>query len=756
MPETSTHLRVCPLCEATCGLELEVTDGAVTRVSGDEDDVFSGGYLCPKGVAIADLHADPDRLSAPLVRQADGSHAAVSWEEAFAEIDRRLAAVVDAHGRQAIGVYAGNPNVHNLAGQMALPMVLKAMGVRSVFTASTMDQMPRHVSAGLMFGHKLSIPVPDIDRTDHLLMLGADPLSSNGSLWTAPDAPGRIRSLLARGGRLVVVDPRRTRTAQRATAHHAIIPGTDAFLLIAMVHTLFDEDLVDLGPAAPHLAGVEEVAALAKRFSPEECARTCGIDAETIREMARQLAGAERACVYGRIGTHTVGFGTLASWLVDVLNALTGNLDRPGGAMWPLAAAGQPSATGDPGRGRELRFGRFTSRVRGLPEIFGELPVACMAEEIDTPGEGQIRALFTIAGNPALSAPDSDRLDRALADLDLLVSVDLYRNETSCHADVILPVPSPLSRGHFDLAFNQLAIRNTARWSPPVFPLADGQMDEWDILLRLAAIGAGQGPAIDLASLDDFLAHQVVDREVTTPGSRVHGRDPGELLAALAPRRGAERVLDFFLRVGPYGEAFGTDPDGLSLDVLERNPHGIDFGPLHPRLPDMLRTPTGKVELAPAAIAADVDRLEEGLIARSDAPFVLIGRRHLRSNNSWMHNLPTLASGTNRCTLQIHPDDAAALSIADGERARVASRVGAVEVEVAHTDSLRRGVVSLPHGWGHDRDGADLRVAAQRPGVNSNALTDPAEIDPLSGNAVLNGIPVTVTPARIDAPATAS
>jgi anaerobic selenocysteine-containing dehydrogenase len=747
MAETpQTHLRVCPLCEATCGLVLEVSDGAVTKVTGDDDDVFSAGYLCPKGVAIADLHDDPDRLTAPLVRQPDGTHAEVSWEEAFAEVDRRLAEVTQAHGRQAVGVYAGNPNVHNLAGQLVLPVVLKALGAQSVFTASTMDQMPKHVSAGLMFGHKLSIPLPDIDRTDHMLMLGADPLSSNGSLWTAADVPGRIRALLERGGELVVVDPRRTRTAQRATAHHAIIPGTDAFLLMAMVHTLFDEDLVELGTAAEHLAGVEEVAALAKRFSPEDVAATCGIDATTIRGMARDLAAAERACVYGRIGTHTVGFGTLAAWLVDVLNALTGNLDREGGAMWPLAAAGQPTATGEPRQGRELRFGRFTSRVRGVPEVFGELPVACMAEEIDTPGEGQLRALFTIAGNPALSAPDTERLDRALAGLDLLVSVDLYRNETSRHAHVILPVPSPLSRGHYDLAFNQLAIRNTARWSPPVFEVPDGQMDEWDILLRLAAIGAGQGPDIDLDSLDDFLAYQVINREVTAPGSRVSGREPEELLAALAPRRGAERVLDFLLRVGPYGDGFGADPDGLTLEVLERNPHGVDYGPLQPRLPGLLRTPTGKVELAPDAIAADVHRLEQALADRSHSPFVLIGRRHLRSNNSWMHNLPTLASGTNRCTLQIHPDDAEGLGITDGAYARVSSRVGAVEVEVEHSDALRRGVVSLPHGWGHDRDGTALRVAAQRPGVSSNTLTDPQEIDPLSGNAVLNGIPVTIAP----------
>jgi anaerobic selenocysteine-containing dehydrogenase len=745
VPDPTTHLRICPLCEATCGLSLTMEDDRVTAVAGDDADVFSAGYLCPKGVALAELHDDPDRLTRPLVRQPDGSHAEVSWEEAFAEVDRRLTAIVEAHGREAVAMYAGNPNVHNLAGQLALPVLTKALGTRNVFTASTMDQMPKHVSAGLMFGEKLAIPVPDIDRTDHLVILGADPLTSNGSLWTAPDMPGRIRALLARGGRLVVVDPRRSQTARRATQHVQVRPGTDALLLAGMLATIVEEGLVDLGDAAPHLSGVEEVRAAAGRFTPERVASRCGVEAEVIRGMARDLAAAERGCVYGRIGTHTVEFGTLAAWLVDVLNALTGNLDREGGAMWPLAAAGQRNATGGVQHGREVRFGRFASSVRGLPEVFGELPVAALAEEIDA---GPVRALFTVAGNPALSAPDGARLDRALAGLELMVSVDVYRNETTRHADVILPVPSPLARGHYDLAFNQLAVRNTARWSPPATAVPDGMLDEWAILLRLAGIAAGQGPAADLDGLDDFVAHQVAAREVTTPGSRVSGRDPLELLAALAPRRGAERLLDLLLRVGPYGEAFGEDPDGLTLEVLEDNPHGVDLGALRPRLPGMLRTPTGRVELAPAPIIADLDRLEASL-DRDEAPFTLVGRRHLRSNNSWMHNLPALASGTNRCTLQVNVDDAADLGLVDGETARIASRTGEVEAEVEVVDDLLRGVVSLPHGWGHDRPGAALAVASGRPGVNSNVLTDPEAIDPLSGNAVLNAIPVTLEPAAV-------
>jgi anaerobic selenocysteine-containing dehydrogenase len=743
MSET-THLRICPLCEATCGLRLTLRDEEVVKVAGDDDDVFSHGFLCPKGVAMADLHHDPDRLRAPLVKQEDGTHVEVSWDEAFAEVERRLLPVLERHGREAAAVYAGNPNIHNLAGQLGLPAVIKSLGTRNVFTASTMDQMPKHVSAGLMFGDKLSIPVPDIDRTDLLLLLGADPLSSNGSLWTVPDVPGRIRSLLDRGGRLVVVDPRKSRTAKRASEHHFIRPGTDAFLLMAMVHTLFDEELAHLGDLDAHCAGLDEVATAAKAFPPERVAEVCGIEAGTIRALARDLAAAERACVYSRIGTHTAAFGTLASWLVDVLNAVTGNLDRPGGAMFPLAPAAQKNAAGEPGaRGREVKFGRWASRVRGLPEVFGELPVSCLAEEIDTPGEGQVRALLTVAGNPALSAPDGDRLERALDGLECMISVDIYLNETTRHADVILPAPSPLRRGHYDFAFTQLAVRNVARYSPPALDLAPGELSEWEVMLRLVGLLTGQGTAPDLEGTDDFIALTVIGRETNLPGSPVHGRDPGELLAALAPRRGPERLLDFLLRVGPYGEGFGADPDGLTLDVLEAHQHGVDFGALQPRLPGLLRTPTGRVELAPEPILADIARMEAALDERRDG-LVLVGRRHLRSNNSWMHNLPTLASGTNRCALLINPEDAAARGLGDGAEATVTSAAGSVAVEVEHCPDLMPGVVSLPHGWGHDRTDGAMTVAEDRPGVNSNVLTDASQVDPLSGNAVLNAIPVTV------------
>jgi anaerobic selenocysteine-containing dehydrogenase len=452
--------------------------------------------------------------------------------------------------------------------------------------------------------------------------------------------------------------------------------------------------------------------------------------------------------VYARIGTCTQEFGTLASWLVDVANALTGNLDRPGGALFTKPAAGSANTGGTPGVGRGVRFGRRHSRVRGLPEVFGELPVVCMAEEIDTPGDGQVRGLITVAGNPVLSTPDAGRLDRALDSLDFMVSVDVYRNETTRHADVILPPERALARAHYDLAFYQLSIRNIANYSPPAIDLAPGEMAEAEILLRLAGIAAGDGARADPAALDDFVAAGLVHRAVQRAGSNVEGRDPDELMAALAPRRGPERIIDLMLRTGPYGDGFGADPSGLSLAVLEAHPHGVDLGPLEPRVPEVLRTPTGKIELAPEAIVEDVGRLRESLARRRNGDVVLIGRRDLRSNNSWMHNLDVLVRGKDRCTLHVHPDDAARLALEDGAPACVRSRRGEVAVTVEVTEAIMPGVVSIPHGWGHDRAGADLSVAGQRPGVNSNLLADGELYDPLSGNAVLNGIPVQVEALR--------
>jgi len=738
----ATHYRTCPFCEATCGLEIETEGREVVSVRGDADDVFSRGFICPKAYGIKQLHEDPDRLTAPLVRR-DGELVEATWDEAFEEIDRRLTPILSEHGKNSVAVYLGNPNAHNLSAITHGPAMLRVLGSQQIYTASTVDQMPKQVSSGLMFGTMLSVPIPDVNRCDHLLLLGANPLVSNGSLLTAPNMRGRLRAIRERDGKVVVVDPRRTRTAEEASEHHFIRPGTDALLLAAMACTIVEEGLEDTAALAEHVNGLDEVRALVREFPPESVADACGIEAEEIRRMARELAAAERGAVYARIGTCTQEFGTHASWLVDVLNVLTGNLDREGGAMFTRAAAGQRNSSGPGGGGKGMQFGRWQSRVRGLPEYFGELPVAALAEEIDTPGEDRVRALITVAGNPFVSTPNSGRLERAAESLDFMLAIDIYVNETTRHADVILPAPEPLEKSHYDVALYQLAARNVANFSPPVFE-REGPA-EWEVLMRLAGIVAGQGPNGDVAAFDHMVIHTLIQREVGMDGSPVAGRDPGELLADLEPRRGPERVLDFLLRVGPYGDGFGADPEGLTLDALERSPHGVDLGPLESRLPDMLRTASGKVELAPEEIVGDMDRLRAAAARERNGGFVLIGRRQLRSNNSWMHNLPALVKGKERCTLYVHPDDAVRLGLADGELASVTSATGAIEVPVEVTDEIMRGVVSIPHGWGHDADGVRMDVASAHAGVNSNFLADESMVEPLSGNAVLNGIPVEVS-----------
>jgi anaerobic selenocysteine-containing dehydrogenase len=717
----------------------------VLAIRGDADDVFSRGFICPKGYAVKELDADPDRLRAPLIKR-DGRFEPASWDDAFAEIDRRLMPIVQEYGRDSVAVYLGNPSAHSMQLAMYNYAFLRALGSKNIYSASTVDQMPKQVAVGLMFGTVLSVPVPDLDRTDYLLILGADPMVSNGSLMTAPDVPARLRAIRARGGKIVVLDPRRSRTANEATEHYPIRPGSDAYCLFGIVHTLFAEGLVRLGRLTDHTAGVDEVATLARDFAPEVVAQRCGIPAEVIRGLARELAGAERAAVYARIGTCTQEFGTLTSWLVDVVNVLTGHLDQPGGAMFTRPASGAPHTRGVPGRGKGVRFGRRHSRVRGVPEVYGELPAACLAEEIETPGAGQIHALITVAGNPVLSTPNGARVDAALDRLQFMVSLDIFVNETTRHADVILPGLSPLEQSHYDILLRQLAIRNVATYAAALFDVPPGQQPEWRTLLRLTGIVAGQGADADVDALDDFVITQRIDQEVAAPASPIHGRHPAEILTALAPRRGPERQLDLMLRTGPYGDGFGARPGGLTLAVLEAQPHGIDFGPLQPRIPEVLRTPSGQIELAPPLLVADVDRLR-GALARAADGLVLIGRRDLRSNNSWMHNAPVLVKGKERCTMLMHPADAAQRGLADGALARVASRAGTVDVSVELTDAMMPGVVSIPHGWGHDLAGIQLSVASGRAGVNCNRLVDETALDPLSGNAVVNGVPVTVEPA---------
>jgi anaerobic selenocysteine-containing dehydrogenase len=739
MSDRSVHYRTCPLCEATCGLEVTVEADAVVRIRGDRDDVFSHGFICPKGSTLKHLHEDPDRLSSPMVKR-DGRHVEVSWDEAFAEIERRMLPVIEEHGRESVAIYQGNPAVHNHALTIYGRALISALGTRNIYSAGTVDQMPRHVSSGFLYGDPLAFPVPDLDRTDYLLMLGANPYESNGSLATAPDFPGRLQAIQERGGRFVVVDPRRTKTAKAADEHLAIRPGSDAAWLAALAHVLFDEDLVDTGAAGEHLDGVDEVRRLVAPFTPQAVEHATWITPEVTRRIARELAAAPTAAVYGRIGTNTVPFGTLASWLTDVVTILTGNLDQPGGMMWAHPAHLPPHQAG-PGRG--FVTGRRTTRVSGRPEVKGEFPVAALPEEIETPGHGKIRVLVTVAGNPARSIPDSERTEAALAALDVMVSVDPYLNETTRHADVILPPPSALARSHYDLAFYGQAIRNIANYSPSLFD-TDAPREE-DIIARLALVASGQGADGEPQLIHDIVLDNVLQASVK-PGRPLEGADVAELRAQLGERSPADRVLEAMLRSGWAGDHFGARPEGLSMELLEANPHGIDLGALTPQLPGLLRTTSGKIELAATPLADDVERLRRWLDEVPDGP-VLVGRRHVRSNNSWMHNVSVLVKGRERCTLQVHPGDAEAWGLTDGGQAQITSAAGSVVAPVEVTDEIARSVVSLPHGWGHDAPGTRLNVAARRPGVNSNVLTDGSVMDPLSGNAVLNGIPVEVIPA---------
>ncbi len=693
---------VCNLCEAICGLLLTVEDGRVTGVRGNPDDPLSRGHICPKGTAIADITEDPDRLRRPIRRTPDGRWEELDWDEALDYAVTGLADVQAAHGRNAVAVYLGNPNVHSLGAMTHGPQVIRALGSRNTYSATSVDQLPQQLVAHLLYGHQLMIPVPDLDRTEHLLVFGANPMASNGSLMTAPDFPQRMRELKARGGRLVVLDPRRTETARVADEHHFVRPGSDAFVLLAMVHTLFADG--EIRPAA-YVDGVEKVRAAVEPFTPEVAEGVSGLSAETVRRLAREYAAAGAAAAYGRMGVSTQEFGTVCAWAVHCLNVLTGNLDRPGGVMFTHPAV-DVVGRGLIGRGGH---GRFTSRVRGLPETSSELPVSTLADEMLTPGEGQVRGLLTIAGNPVLSTPDGRRLGEAIAGLDFVVAVDIYLNETTRHADVILPPTTALERDHYDLAFHALAVRDTARFTPAVLPKPAGTRHDWEILRDLA-LGLR---------------------------ARSGRKQPwkARLVSEARLRLSPTRTLDLLLR---------TSSPRLSVAALRRRPEGLDLGPLRPSLPDRLRTRNHRIDLAPALVLDDLARVRATLETTPDPDaLLLIGRRHQRDCNSWMHNTERLTKGRARHQLLMHPDDLATRDLADGQRVRVTSRVGAVTVEVSATEDVMPGVVSLPHGYGHA--GAEgLGHASTVPGVSINDLTDPERVD-VSGNAAFSGVPVTVT-----------
>ena len=710
-----THFRTCSLCEAMCGLAVEVEGDQILSIRGDEDDVFSRGHICPKAVALKDLHEDPDRLRRPL-RRRGSDWEEIGWDAALDLAAERLLEVQRNHGRHAVAVYQGNPTVHNYGALLYGQMLVRALGTRSRFSATSVDQLPHMLASLLMFGHQLLFPVPDVDHTSFLLVLGANPLVSNGSMMTAAGIERRLRALRARGGRLVVVDPRRTETAAMADSHLAIRPGTDALLLLALLQVVFAENLAHPGRLAPMLSGLDEVQAAVRELPPERVAAATGISAEDIRALARAFAQSPSAVAYGRVGVSTQELGGVCQWLLYVLNAVTGNLDRTGGAMFTNPAV-DLVALGDR-IGQRGHFAKGHSRVRGLPEFGGEWPAAVLAEEMETPGPGQIRAFVCLAGNPVLSTPNGARLERALPGLEFMVSVDPYLNETSRHAHLVLPPVSPLERDHYDLVFHGLAVRNTARYSPALFAPPPDAREDWQILHGLAQrIGARRG------------------------GQGVASR----LMTRAAGRLGPRGILALLLRTGPHGRGLRPWGHGLTLKALEAAPHGVDLGPLTPALPEALRTADRRLALAPPALMADLARVRARMAtAERESALSLIGRRDLRSNNSWMHNSARLTKGPEQCTLLMHPGDASARGLVHGDRVDVRSRAGQVEATLTVTDAMRPGVVSLPHGWGHDRPGTRLGVAAQRPGVSLNDVTDEREVDALCGTAVLNGVPVEV------------
>lgn len=730
---TTTHYRTCPLCESMCGLEVQVTDGQVTRIRGDHDDVWSKGYLCPKGTALGALHHDPDRIRVPMIRTGD-TWAEVDWDTAFARCDELIAGVLDRHGKEAVSCYIGNPTAHNFSLGRYVGLFIGLAALPVVYSAGTVDQWPKNLTSALLYGGMWSIPTPDVPRTDYWIIMGGNPQASQGSLLACADILGELDAIRARGGKVVVVDPRRTGTAERADEWVPIVPGTDAAFLMAMVNVLFADDLVRLGDVADLIDGVAAVRAAATEFTPEAVAATTRIPAETIRRITHEYAATPRAALYGRIGTCNQEFGTLTSWLVDVVNILTGHFDTPGGIMFGKPIAWGVNSLPNPELADGVQLGKWKSRVRGIPEVLGQVPVSCLPEEIDTPGPGQIKALITIAGNPVISAPGAGRLDAALEQLDCMISIDNALNETTRHAHVLLPGLSALEQPHFDDLIPMWQVRSAARFTDAVFDAGD-RPAEWEILTRLGAMCAGIRDAdIDVAAFDDGFFAALAEAK---------GVDPAVAMRE-SPGAGPIRLLDLQIRSGPWGDRYGEVPDGLTLDSFRAAEHGIDLGPMVPRAREILETPNGRIDLAPDLVLADVPRLRDRLGRAADG-LLLTSRRHLRSNNSWMHNVKILVKGKDRCTLLIHPDDANRTGVVDGGLARVSSEAGTVEITAEVSDEMMPGVVSMPHGWGHDKADTRMAVAREHAGVNNNLLAPPDFFDPLSNNAAVNGIPVEVT-----------
>jgi anaerobic selenocysteine-containing dehydrogenase len=738
-----------------CGLTVRVSDGHVSDVRGNRADVWSRGHLCPKGASLGQIHHDPDRLRLPLIKKPNGDHEAVSWDDALAECERVLRPVLDRHGAGAMTVYLGNPVAHNIGLSLHIGALIgfgQAAGMQAYYTPGTVDQWPLNVVSALLFGGMWNGPIPDLAHTDHLVVIGANPSASQGSMLSTPDIMGELGAI-AKRGKVVVVDPRRTQTAQRASEWIPIRPGTDALLLFAILHTLAEHHWIRR-PEHLHgrTLGLDEVVALATPFTPERVAEQTGVSAHTIRRMAEELAHAENPVLYSRIGACTQEFGTLSTWLVFVINAAIGALDRTGGAAFPKPAVWSPMFMKPPDQDADgWQFGRVHSRVRGLPEVFGQFPISCLAEEIDTPGAGQLKALITVAGNPVISAPGARRLESALGTLEAMISIDNWLNETTRHADVILPGLSPLERPHSDDLYWAYATASCLKWSDPVFEPAPDRPAEWELLLRLGGSVFGTPiPDVDVAAMDDLYVGGLIATMCTQPQTPLTGRVPQQVMAAL-PGCGPARLVDLGIRLGPWGDGVGRRPGGLTLATVREHPDGLRLDELAGgRIAEVVTTGSGRVELYHAHLADDVPRLLDRL-DRDTPEFVLTSRRHLRSNNSWLHNVPALMRGEDRCTLMIHPVDAERVGLRSGDIAEVATSEGAITVAAEVTDEVMSGVVCLPHGWGHGRAGTRLDTANAHPGVNSNLLNPAGLIDIPSNTQVVNGVPCTVRAAPVAA-----
>ncbi|GAA6151245.1 molybdopterin-dependent oxidoreductase [Pseudoteredinibacter isoporae] len=702
--EIKTHYRACNLCEAICGIEIKTQGDEILSIKGDKNDPLGRGHICPKAVALQDLHNDPERLRKP-VKKVDGQWQEISWEEAIEMTADGIVKLQQAHGRDALAIYAGNPNVHNYGSLTHGSMLSKLLRSKNRFSATSLDQLPCQLVCYWMYGHQLGVPIADIDQCDFFVIMGGNPMASNGSMMTVPDIAKRLKAIKQRDGEVLVIDPRRSETAEVASEHWPIRPGSDAFLLMAIIHTLFEENLVRLGHLEPLLKDIADIEHLAKPFKPELIEAHTGIRAEQCRELARKLANTERAAFYGRMGISTQQYGTLCNWAIQIINILAGNLDKQGGTLLTHPAVGMVK----PGEAGAGNFGRWKSRVSQLPEFNGEIPAAAMAEEMLTEGEGQAKGLFIMAGNPVSSSPNGQQLDKALEQLDFMVAVDIYINETTRHADVILPPTTTLEHDHFDLAFLRLAVRNTVRFNEAVFEPGEGSKHDWQIFNELAAALAHK-QGIDFQALPE-----------------------------------PKHIIDFAIQMGPYGEAADNDW-ALNVDELNKHQHGLDLGPLKPSLTEgRLCTEDGLIHCLPELIPEDVSRLEQQLNHTARDGLLLIGRRHVRDCNSWMHNSHRLTKGKDRWQLYMHPDDLIARGINDGDTVSIQSRVGQLNVAVKATDEMMPGVVSIPHGWGHNsRKGVKMSIANEQAGVNCNDLTDEKFYDQVSGNAALNGVPVEV------------